>query len=236
MTSRERVIASINHKYADRIPRDFSATGSMSESLMKHYSLDSDEKLREKFNSDLRTISPEFTGRKLETYIDKDGLRVEETMFGYRQKYHPTGIDFCPMNIDFPWDLAQSADDIANIKWLHADDFDYEEIKRQCDNYKDKAICIGGAGMYQYSTFLRSAEKLYEDMALEPELALAVFNKFVDFELEYYERQFIAGDGQVNILLCNDDYGTQCSMLFSVPMWRDFFKTNTKRIADLAHK
>lgn len=56
------------------------------------------------------------------------------------------------------------------------------------------------------------------DMALEPELAKAVFNKFVDFELEYYERQLIAVDGQIDILLCNDDYGTQISMLFGIPM------------------
>ena len=74
------------------------------------------------------------------------------------------------------------------------------------------------------------------DMALNPDLAKAIFNKFVDFELEYYERQFIAADGQIDYLLCNDDYGTQISMLFSVPMWREFFKDNTKKMADLAHK
>ncbi len=140
------------------------------------------------------------------------------------------------MNVDFPWDFAEKAEDIINLDWLRPDQFDYESFKREVDSYQGKAVGIGGPGMYQYSTFMRSAEKLYMDMALNPDLAKAVFNKFVDFELEYYERQFIAADGQIDILLCNDDYGTQISMLFSVPMWREFFKENTKKMADLAHK
>ena len=140
------------------------------------------------------------------------------------------------MNLDFPWDFADKAEDIVCFDWLRADHFDYDCFKREVDSYRDKAVGIGGPGMYQYSTFMRSAENLYMDMALNPDLAKAIFNKFVDFELEYYERQFIAADGQIDYLLCNDDYGTQISMLFSVPMWREFFKDNTKKMADLAHK
>ena len=236
MTSKERFRAAVEHRQVDRIPCDFSATGNMYEILRKHYQFTDYEQVREHFCADLRLAFPVYNKKKLDDYIDSDGLRVEETMYGYRQKWYPTGAECCPMNLDFPWDFADKAEDIVCFDWLRADHFDYDCFKREVDSYRDKAVGIGGPGMYQYSTFMRSAENLYMDMALNPDLAKAIFNKFVDFELEYYERQFIAADGQIDYLLCNDDYGTQISMLFSVPMWREFFKDNTKKMADLAHK
>lgn len=236
MTSKERFRAAAEHKKTDRIPRDFSATGSMYELLRKHYGFTDYEQVREHFHADMRMVFPVYNKKKLDDYMDADGLRIEETMYGYRQKWHPVMSEYYPINLDFPWDFAKVPEDILRLDWLRAEDFDYECLKRELDFYKDKAMGIGGPGMYQYATFMRSAEKLYMDMALEPDLAKAVFNKYVEFELEYYERQFIAADGQIDYLLCNDDYGTQISMLFGVPMWREFFKENTKKMADLAHK
>lgn len=226
----------MEHKGTDRVPCDFSATGSMYELLRKHYGFTDYEQVREHFHADLRLAFPVYNKKKLEDYIDADGLRVEETMYGYRQKWYPASLEYYPMNLDFPWDFAEKAEDIRRIGWLHAEDFDYECLKREAELYEGRAIGIGGPGMYQYATFMRSAEKLYMDMAMEPELARAIFDKFVDFELEYYERQFLAADGRIDYLLCNDDYGSQASTLFSMPMWREFFKENTKRMADLAHK
>lgn len=236
MTSKERFRAAMQYKKVDRVPCDFSATGSMYDTIRRYYGFTDYEQVRERFQADLRLAFPVYNKRKLEDFIDTDGLRLEETMYGYRQKWYPIGNECYPMNVDFPWDFAECAEDIRGLDWLRAEDFDYECFKREVDSYKDKAIGIGGPGMYQYATFMRSAENLYGDMALNPDLAKAVFNKFVDFELEYYERQFIAADGQIDYLLCNDDYGTQISMLFSVPMWREFFKENTRKMADLAHK
>ena len=46
----------------------------------------------------------------------------------------------------------------------------------------------------------------------------------------------IAADGQIDFIRPHDDYGTQISMLFSMDMWREFFKENTKRLVNLAHK
>ena len=58
----------------------------------------------------------------------------------------------------------------------------------------------------------------------------------VAFELEYYERILIAGDGQIDILRPHDDYGTQTGLLFSLKMWRDYFKANTRKLTELAHR
>jgi len=81
-----------------------------------------------------------------------------------------------------------------------------------------------------------SMEVLFEKMILEPDVAHALYDRFVQFELEYYERIFIAADGRADILRPHDDYGTQISTLFSVPMWKEYFEGNTRKLVDLAHK
>ena len=77
---------------------------------------------------------------------------------------------------------------------------------------------------------------LFEKMIIEPEVAQALFDRFVQFELEHYERIFMACDGQADILRPHDDYGTQISLLFSKDMFREFFAENTKKLTALAHK
>ena len=54
--------------------------------------------------------------------------------------------------------------------------------------------------------------------------------------MEYYRRIFEAGEGKVDILRPHDDYGTQISLLFSIDMWRQFYKENTKKLVNLAHE
>lgn len=86
MTSKERFRAAVEHRQVDRIPCDFSATGNMYEILRKHYQFTDYEQVREHFCADLRLAFPVYNKKKLDDYIDSDGLRVEETMYGYRQK------------------------------------------------------------------------------------------------------------------------------------------------------
>jgi len=149
---------------------------------------------------------------------------------------HWTGKEYNSITCYFPLDDFDSIDQLEKYNWPKADWFDYESIKRQCDKHKNKAIIMGHEGPFQIAAFFRSMDKLFIDMAINPEFARKIYDKMVEFELEYYERIFIAADGQIDILRPHDDYGTQISMLFSVDMWRDFFKENTEKLASLAHK
>lgn len=130
----------------------------------------------------------------------------------------------------------ETIEQLEQYSWPNPDYFDYESLKRQCETYKDRTILIEWPGVYQLMTYMRSTEKLYMDMALNPVFAKRIFDKFVNFEMEYYQRMFEAADGQIDIIRTCDDYGTQHSMFFSVDMWRQFFEENTKRLVNLAHK
>ena len=235
MTSKERVRKAIQHIQPDKVPANFECVGSVMEKLIKHYGFSDAEQVYQKLDIDIRSVGPNYIGPNLKTYYE-NGEKVTENHWGWKTKHHWTGKEFNGMTTYFPLDSLETVEQLENYNWPNPDWFDYESIKYKCDKYKDKAIIMGHEGPFQIATFLRSMDKLFMDMALEPEFAHKIYNKMVEFELEYYERIFKAADGQIDILRPHDDYGTQISLLFSKGMWKDYFKDNTRKLTKLAHK
>lgn len=78
-------------------------------------------------------------------------------------------------------------------------------------------------------TFLMEMDEFFMLMLDEPETAQRILDRMNEFEMEYYRRIFEAGEGKVDILRPHDDYGTQISLLFSIDMWRQFYKVQFTR-------
>ena len=235
MTSKERVRTAILHQQPDRVPTNFECVSSVMGNLLKRYDFDNEEQVLQKFGIDMRGVSPTYIGPELKTYHENGSL-IEENFWGWKNKLHWTGMEYNSIVCYFPLNELDTVEQLENYRWPSPDWFDYESVKYQCEKYKDKAIIMGHEGPFQIATFLRSMDKLLIDMALVPDFAHMIYNKMLEFELEYYERIFIAADGQIDILRTHDDYGTQISLLFSMDMWRDYFKKNTKKLTALAHK
>ena len=235
MTSKERVRKAIMHQQPDKVPANFECVSSVMEKLLKHYNFSDQEQVYRKFDIDVRSVAPKYIGPELKSYTDGND-RIVENFFGWHDRFHWTGKEYNYITCYFPLDELETVEQIENYRWPSPDWFDYESIKYQCDMYKDKAIIMGHEGPFQIATFLRSMEKLFADMALEPEFAHRIYDKMVEFELEYYERIFQAADGQIDILRPHDDYGTQISLLFSIDMWKEYFSENTKKLTALTHK
>ena len=236
MTSKERVRCAINHKQPDRVPANFECVAYVKDKLLKHYGYSEQEQLLQRFEIDIRGICPTYIGPELYTRMENGHIAESESFWGHRYTYHWTGKDYNAITSYYPLDEFSTVEELEAYQWPQADWFDYESVKVQCDKYKDKAIIFGHEGPFQIATNLRSMEKLFMDMALNPEFAHTIFNKMVAFELEFYERILEAADGQIDILRPHDDYGTQISLLFSTDMWNEFFKDNTKKLVDLAHR
>ncbi|HEY5584402.1 MAG TPA: uroporphyrinogen decarboxylase family protein [Ruminiclostridium sp.] len=235
MTSKERVRKSIMHQQPDRVPANFECVSSVEKKLIEHYGFHDIEQIYQKFEIDMRPILPEYIGPELKSFYE-NGERIFETYWGYRTKQVWTGKEYNHHTCYYPLDKCETLKDLDKYQWPSPDWFDYESVKRQCEKHRDKAIIIGHPGPFQVACFLRSMEKLLVDMAVDPEFAHRIYDRMVEFELEYYERIFKAADGQIDILRPHDDYGTQVSLLFSVDMWKDYFKDNTKKLTSLAHR
>lgn len=235
MNSKERVRLVMEHKKADRTPVAFEAISSVTEKLMKHYGLTSYEQLLEKYEIDIITAAPRYIGPKLKEYVNAQGNRVRQNYWGFEETEHETAVDTYWTTTYFPLNEVKTVEDVEKASFPNPDWFDYSAITEVCEKYPDKAIILGHEGPFQFVTFLMEMDRFFMLMVDEPEAAQRILDRMVEFELEYYRRIFEAGHGKVDILRVHDDYGTQISMLFSVEMWRKFFKENTRKLVELAH-
>lgn len=235
MTSKERVRAAFSHAAVDRVPAAFEAVSVVNEKLLAYYGLPDHEALLRHYEIDTRYPEVRYIGPGLPAYVDADGHEVTANWWGTYSRSVWTGKEYHGQIVRRPLEAARTLAELQEYVWPDPDDFDYEAFRHELDRWPDRAIVVGHAGPFQLATGLRSMESLFIDMALEPELAHFVYDRMVTFELEHYERLFEAAEGRIDVLRVHDDYGTQISLLLSVPMWRRFFAENTRRLTELAH-
>ncbi|MFI3206929.1 MAG: uroporphyrinogen decarboxylase family protein [Clostridia bacterium] len=236
MTSKERVRAVMAGEKPDRTPAAFECVADVSEKLLKHYGFKTRTELLEKFEIDIRPVSPKYIGPELPSYTNEDGALVTTSHWGFEKVQRVTDLGIYNMTTYFPLNDVETMEDLAKYTFPNPDWFDYSVITEQCENNKDKAIIIGHEGPFQIVTSLIDMDRFFMLMIDEPEVAQAILDGMVKFELEHYRRCFEAGKGMIDVLRPHDDYGTQISMLFSLDMWKNFFKENTKKLADLTHE
>ena len=236
MTSKERVRAVMRRQLPDRIPAAFEAVGSVNRKLIAYYGLCSYDDLIEKYDIDIVPAYPRYIGPSLPTFTDKSGRVIHTSHWGYQYTFHRTEVDEYETTTFFPLNDVETVEDVDNAVFPSPDWFDYTSITQACDKYHDKAIIVGHEGPFQMVTFLIEMDRFFMLMLDEPEVAKRILERMNEFEMEYYRRILKAGGGRVDVLRPHDDYGTQISLLFSVDMWRQFFRENTRRLVELAHR
>lgn len=237
MTSKERVRVAMSGGKPDQVPAAFEAVGSVWTKLMKHYGFSNRDQLFEKFRIDIYPTDARYIGPALESYVDSEGNKISVSYWGHHTTVHTTDVGSYNVTVKHPLDGMTTIEEIKigytfpKVEW-----FDFSNITTVCNKYPDKAIIIGHPGPFQMVTNLMSMEEFFILMYDDPEVASYILDQMVEFELAYYEECFKAGNGKIDVLRPHDDYGTQISMLFSTDMWDEYFKENTKKLVDLAHK
>lgn len=236
MTSKERVRAVMRRERPDRIPAAFEAVGSVSKKLMARYGLTRFDELLAHFDVDVVPASPRYIGPELPSFVDAQGRTIYNDYWGYQYTMHKTDLDEYPITTYHPLNDVETVEDVNRAVFPDPDWFDYSAITEACEKHPDKAIIVGHEGPFQMVTFLIEMDRFFVLMVEEPEVAARILERMNEFEMEYYRRIFEAGKGRVDILRPHDDYGTQISLLFSVDMWREFYRENTIRLVNLAHQ
>lgn len=237
MTSKERVRAAMQRKRPDRVPAAFEAVGTVCDKLMRHYGFTDYSELLEKFEIDIISAGPRYIGPELKSYYNEKGELVTPSYWGQESTLHTTEIDTYSVTTRYPLTGLDTIEKInEGYRFPSPDWFDYDAIRKTCEKYPDKAIILGHEGPFQHVNALMKMDEFFMLMYDDPETASYILNQMVNFELEYYRRCFEAARGGIDILRPHDDYGTQISLLFSVDMWKYFFKENTKKLTALAHE
>lgn len=160
---------------------------------------------------------------------------VRESFWGWRVKRVMGASGPAETYVDFPLAGATTIEELERHPWPTPDWFDFSDFKERLEPWRDFAVMATNVSVFQHPSFVRGFDELLMDMALAPEMAEFVFDRFTDFYLGYFDRMLSAADGRIDILRQGDDLGTQTGPLISPEMFRTYLKPRIAQFVDLAH-
>ena len=245
MNSRERVFLALDHKEPDRVPIDYWATSEVTANLMKKYGFSTKEELLDFFDVDFRYIDgPQYVGPPLT--IQEDGSR--EDHFGVPRRAVSYGrgnqAGMYSEVVEYPLQNATSVDEIESYpKWPKAEWFDYEPVREQARQAKEKGKVVVFMGdrlnrcaQFKPAMYVRGVDQILVDTILNPDIARAVFNRITDFYAEYARLTLEAGENNIDIFFTGDDFGTQTNTFLPIETWRNLLRQGFKRFIDIGHQ
>lgn len=229
MTPRERWLALLAGRQADRVPTDYQATPEVTARLLADLGCADESALWERLRVDRRHFcEPRWRG-------PEDGALPETDAWGirYRNVAYDGGAYAEP--IEHPLAAARSPADVHAYRWPSPDEFDIEPIRRAVATDDGRwplhACCYEPFLLYGS---LRGLEQAFEDLALWPDVADAILGHLFDIHFEVARRAFEAGGGRIDLTWVAEDLGSQQGPLMSLAMYRRFLLPNQIRMADLA--
>jgi uroporphyrinogen decarboxylase len=255
MTSRERVVAAINHKQPDRIPIDIGGTlattihqalygelrrrlGVTDKStqmleLALQTAIISEEMLNVLHGDVVGIYSKPPKGWKMvidaesNSYVDEWGIRYKMPRDGWYFEM-----------VDHPLKDATLAS-LENYDWPDPyDEGRFEGIEERAKyffNETDFAATVGctfGGGILQDGAWLVGFEKWFSSLANDPPLVEKIMDKVLGFHLGYWDAMLSRIGKYVQVVVLGDDLGTQNSLFISPEMYRTFIKPRHKKLVD----
>ena len=230
MDSRERTFLALDHQEPDRVPIDLWMSQGLKARMRAATGLGVDE-LLDAHDVDLRYIAgPRYVGPPLKTF--PEGVRAD--LWGVRRRTvritTSDGAEDYQEVCHCPLAEATRPEEVhAYEGWPSADWFDYGGIEAQCDAVRESGRVVVFMGdrlnrlaQFKPAMYLRGVERIMIDLALEPEIARAVFANIRRFYRAYEQRIFEAARGKIDMLLTGDDFGAQNGPLVSPRSWTEF--------------
>jgi len=233
MTSKERVLAACRRQKTDRVPINYQARPSLTDRLMDDLGLDDYEELLRRLHVDFRWLSPFYAvGQPV---MDWKTLLVQDA-FGVKKgvKILESGVEFgyCAHR---PLENAETIDDIVAYDWPGEQDVFIHDFSQQFEAYEDYAVITGPwTPIFCQAEAMRGDENMLTDLAADPEMARAIFDRIFGFYFATAQKQFEAVKGKADIFFTGDDFGSQFGLMVSRDMWREYFLPYYKRLFSLA--
>ncbi|MCX7009512.1 MAG: hypothetical protein NTY53_20085, partial [Kiritimatiellaeota bacterium] len=193
MTSRERVLAALQHQQPDRTPRDFWAEPPTWQRLFAHVGHTDKDKLLDALDVDVRHLDAPAPPEQ------EIAPGLFQNFWGERYVFNQT--PWGPMREDAKGALAEATDFAALEKfpWPTPDCLDRSQLAAQCARHADRALLYGFADIWQRPALVRGWEGMFLDMAEQPDWVHFLARKFTDFYLEDYTRAAELTNGRIDL-------------------------------------
>ncbi len=231
VTSRERVLDALNHRTPDRTPFSWGlgiqppAKAALSAHL-RPLGLGVDELRRR--TGDLLEVFPPFLR-------EDDGRSI----WGYTVKSVSYGAGSYNEFDYQPLAEAETPADVAAQAWPDAAGMDCESYLadfRRRDPDHERAWMIRGGNPLEIFQWMTGLEKSLMLMAVAPETCHAAMRRITDFFVATSTRTLAASEGQIDVVFCADDLGTQTGPMISRNMYRELVMPYHREIFAAVHE
>lgn len=256
MTSRQRVLAALNHQTPDRVPIDLGGnqTGIHKfayRALLEHLGIDDElsimdpvqqlarpcEELLERFHVDTRYVAAGSAS-------DFKGEIV--TLRRHGRLWHDLTDEFgvtWSMPDDQPYYMDISDHPLAYDTIEDLDEYPFpkgdapgrfEGLRQRAlelKNHTPYAVVSGISGVvYETCWYMRGLEQWYTDMLIEPDFCEALLDRTLEFWLDFF-RVFLDEVGDlIDVIMIGDDLAGQTGPLFQPDFYRDVVKPRHKAL------
>jgi len=205
--------------------------------LRKHFGVADDLALISILGDDWRYVTPTFVGPERRRFPDGsvEGLWGER----YAEIPYGDGLGTYPEAVYLPFAEIDDPAQLQDYPFPSADWYDYSSIPEQCRAVGDYAVIFGGAGHLDFMNGIarcRGVERVLYDVATEdPAYKFLVEQRF-RFFYETTERALQAAHGQIDIVHCGEDLGTQRGPIISLRSFERLFAPYYAQYFELAHR
>jgi uroporphyrinogen decarboxylase len=256
MTSRERVLTTLNHEIPDRVPIDFGGnqTGihkNAYRNLVRYLGLEEEirimddvqqlarpsERVLERFRVDTRYVAagPASTWKRGIVRAERDGRIWHDLTdeFGVRWSMP----DDQPLYMDITLNPLADATikDVRDYTWPKGDDpgrfAGLRDRALRIRNDTPYAVVSGISGViYEFGWYLRGFERWFCELLTDPEFCEAVLDQMLKYWLDWF-RLFLDEVGDiVDVIMIGDDLAGQDGPLFHPEIYRRLVKPRHKRL------
>ncbi len=242
LSSKERARLAVAHQEPDRVPIDLWVAEEVKQDLAEHFGCDYD-RLLDELGVDFRVHrGPSYVGLELEKFPDGTtsdlwGVRRRAVTYGQGRR---TGT-YKELAASPLAGMTTVREIEAYAGWPSADWWDYAHIAEESRRHAGKCVVFAGdrldrTAQLKPAMYLRGVEQILTDLALNPALVECIVEHITAYYLAYNERVFRAAQGQFDIFMMGDDFGTQTGLFMSLKMWERFFERGFRQYVELAHR
>jgi len=220
MTSKERVIAQIEHEETDFIPYTLSFEGDVAERLDEYYG---GSGWRDKLDLDIRHVPA------VEFGVDTEAERLSTDMFGTVWR-----VDLRPFHLEVP---ALKEPSFEGYEFPPTEAFFSEGWRERAlevaAEYKDYFLVVGfGFGLFERTWCMRGFMNALTDVVANPGFYRELVARIADSQMKIIEELLTL---PVDGIMFSDDWGDQRGVILGPDRWREVLKPHLARMYDLVH-
>ncbi len=233
VTSKQRVLAAVEHRTTDRCPITFDAQPEVYQTLHEHFGTTTRRELFDKLNCDTwMTLPVGYTYPP-----EQEKLERQTTTWGYGTVTTEYSGGKYQELCESPLAGKDELSDIDNYPWPTLASLDFSPFTTEAADSADRAV-IGAVcwGSYFQATFLRGMDNLMMDLALNLPYARRLIEKITEVGLVWLDELLTNHADGIDLVYMADDTCSQRGPMFSPDLFAELVVPYMKLYVDRVHK